>query len=85
MTARIEVGGSLRFDFAHLRLRLEAKYLLVQYLLPQTSNLKPPTAGALCDAGYWLLASMNPSIGGRANLPYCDKIFIAKGECKHNG
>ncbi len=23
--ARIEVGGSLRFDFAHLRLRLEAK------------------------------------------------------------
>jgi hypothetical protein len=28
-SARIEVGGSLRFDFAHLRLRLEAKDLLV--------------------------------------------------------
>ena len=27
--ARMEVGGSLRLDFAHLRLRLEARDLLV--------------------------------------------------------
>ena len=28
-SARMEVGGSLRLDFVHLRLRLEAKDLLV--------------------------------------------------------
>ena len=28
-SVRMEVGGSLRLDFAHLRLRFEAKHLLV--------------------------------------------------------
>jgi len=40
---------------------------------------------ATLDTHYWLLDSMNSSIGGRENLPYSDKIYIAKGECEHNG
>ena len=40
--ARMEVGGSLRLDYAHLRLRLEAKNSCFN-----TCCLKPPTPRAL--------------------------------------